>query len=67
MKKENILFTIITIGVLMIGILIGIVIADHAFSKTGITQTSYCKEVQIDTVQYNYKHDMYKYQIKVIK
>lgn len=68
MKKEkNIMLPFIAIGVLMVGIYIGILIADSTFSKTGISQTSYCKEIQIDTVQYNYQQGMYKYQIKIIK
>lgn len=66
-KEENILITIIAIAGLIIGIFIGILIADCTFSKVGITQTTYCKEVQIDTIQYNYQKDMYKYQIKLIK
>lgn len=66
-KEENILLIIVAIGCLMVGIYIGILIADCTFSKTGISQTSYCKEVQIDTLQYNYQRDMYKYQIKLIK
>ena len=66
-KEENILITIIAIAGLIIGIFIGILIADCTFSKVGIAQTSYCKEVQIDTIQYNYQKDMYKYQIKLIK
>ena len=50
-----------------IGFLIGFLIVYCTFRKVGIAQTSYCKEVQIDTVQYNYQQDMYKYQIKIIK
>lgn len=68
MKKEkNIVLTLLAIGILIIGIFIGILIADCTLKKVGITQTSYCKEVQIDTIQYNYQRDMYKYQIKLIK
>lgn len=68
MKKEQISFHIFLVleGV-TIGILIGLLIAECQFSKVGISQTSYCKEVQIDTIQYNYQKDMYKYQIKLIK
>lgn len=66
-KEENILITIIAIVGLIIGIFIGILIADCTLKKVGIAQTSYCKEVQIDTIQYNYQKDMYKYQIKLIK
>lgn len=66
-KEKNIVLTLIAIGVLIVGICIGILIADDTFSKTGISRTSYCKEVQIDTLQYNYQQDMYKYQIKLIK
>jgi uncharacterized membrane protein YraQ (UPF0718 family) len=66
-KEQNILLAFVAIACLIVGSLIGILIADCTFSKVGITQTTYCKEVQIDTIQYNYQKDMYKYQIKLIK
>lgn len=66
-KEQNILPTFTAIAGFVIGMLIGILIADYAFRKTGISQTSYCREIQVDTVQYNYQQDMYKYQIKLIK
>ena len=68
MKKEQISFHIFLVleGV-TIGILIGLLIAECQFRKVGITQTNYCKEFQIYTIQYDYKQDMYKYQIKLIK
>ena len=66
-KEQNILLAFIAIACLTVGSLIGILIANCTFSKVGITQTTYCKEVQIDTIQYNYQKDMYKYQIKLIK
>ena len=68
MKKEkNDLYVLGAIGFCIIGIIIGFIIADWAFSEVGIAQTAYCKEIQVDTIQYNYQQDMYKYQIKIIK
>ena len=68
MKKEQISFYIILVlEGMIIGILIGLLIAECQFRKVGISQTSYCKEIQIDTIQYDYKQNMYKYQIKLIK
>ena len=66
-KEQNILLAFVAIACLTVGSLIGILIADCTLKKVGIAQTAYCKEIQIDTVQYNYKQDMYKYQIKLIK
>ena len=51
----------------MFGLAIGMVFDAYLASNSGIPVTSYCKEIQIDTIQYNYQSDMYKYQIKLIK
>lgn len=68
MEKEQKIFHIfLVLESMIIGLLIGILIADCTLKKVGIAQTAYCKEIQIDTVQYNYQRDMYKYQIKLIK
>lgn len=66
-KEQRGLCIFVALAGLIIGIFIGILIADCTFRKVGIAQTNYCKEIQVDTIQYNYKHDMYKYQIKLIK
>lgn len=68
MKKEQMGFYIfLVLEGMSIGLLIGILIADCTLKKVGIAQTAYCKEIQIDTVQYNYQQDMYKFGIKIIK
>lgn len=68
MEKEQKIFHIfLVLESMIIGLLIGFLITDCVFRKVGIAQTNYCKEVQIDTIQYNYQQDMYKYQIKLIK
>lgn len=68
MKKEKKgLYIFVAMAGFIIGFFIGILITDFIIYKSGISQTSYCKEIQVDTVQYNYQQDMYKYQIKLIK
>lgn len=66
-KEEKSLYIFYALEGIIIGLLIGFIIADCTFRKVGITQTNYCKEIQIDTIQYNYQQDMYKYEIKLIK
>ena len=51
----------------MIGFMLGILFYDYVISDCGISATSYCKEIQIDTLQYNYKQNLYKYKIEIIK
>ena len=66
-KEEKSLYIFVAIAGFIIGFLIGFITTDCTFRKVGITSTFYCKEIQVDTVQYNYQQDMYKYQIKLIK
>lgn len=66
-KEETGLYIFIAIVGIIIGFLMGFMITDWVIRNEGISQTSYCKEIQIDTIQYNYQQDMYKYQIKLIK
>ena len=61
------LYIFVSLAGFIIGFLIGCITTDSTFRKVGITQTSYCKEIQVDTLRYDYKQDMYKYQIKLIK
>ena len=66
-KEEKSLYIFVAIADFIIGFLIGFITTDYTFRKVGISQTSYCKEIQVDTFQYDYQQDMYKYQIKLIK
>ena len=68
METEEIL-SYLFIGIVLFSLffLFGAIFEKEKTSKNGIEETSYWKEVQIDTIQYNYQQDMYKYQIKVIK
>jgi hypothetical protein len=66
-KEQKICFIAFAISFFMIGFAIGTLFNDYTISNSGIYETSYCKEIQIDTLQYNYQKDMYKYQIKIIK
>jgi Na+/glutamate symporter len=66
-KEQRGLCIFVALASLIIGILIGYIITDWAITNEGISQTSYCKEVQIDTIQYNYQRNMYKYKITLIK
>jgi Na+/glutamate symporter len=66
-KEEKSLYIFVAIAGLIIGFLIGYMITDFIICKSGISQTSYCKEIQVDTIQYDYQQDMYKFEIKLIK
>lgn len=66
-KEEKSLYIFVALEGFIIGLLIGFVITDCTFRKVGIAQTNYCKEIQVDTIQYNYQQDMYKFEIKIIK
>jgi hypothetical protein len=66
-KEEKSLYIFVALEGVVIGLLIGFLITDCVFKKVGIAQTNYCKEIQIDTIQYNYQQDMYKFEIKIIK
>ena len=66
-KEQKLCFVAFAIAFFIIGFMIGTLFNDYVISNSGISATSYCKEIQVDTVQYNYQSDMYKYQIKLIK
>lgn len=66
-KEENVLCLFTAIAGLIIGFLIGYMITDFIICKSGISQTSYCKEIQVDTLQYDYQQNMYKFEIKIIR
>ena len=65
--EEKFLYLFIGIVLASLFFLIGAIFEQERTSKEGIKETSYCKEIQIDTIQYNYQQDMYKYEIKLIK
>ena len=66
-KEQKSHFIIFAISFFMIGFTIGTLFYDYVISNDGISETSYCKEIQIDTIQYNYKQNLYKYKIEIIK
>ena len=66
-KEQKSHFIIFAILFFMIGFAIGTLFYDYVISDCGIPETSYCKEIQIDTIQYNYKQNLYKYKIEIIK
>jgi hypothetical protein len=47
--------------------LLGALFEQERTSKNGIKETYYCKNIQIDTLQYDYQQNMYKFEIKIIK
>ena len=51
----------------IVGFIIGNIFYTWAVDNSGVLETSFCKEIQVDTLQYNYQQDMYKYEIKLIK
>lgn len=66
-KEQNFSWIFFAILIFMLGLAIGIVFNQHLVNNSGIPSTSYCKEIQIDTLQYNYKQNVYKYRIEIIK
>lgn len=66
-KEQKSNFIIFAISFFMIGFAIGTLFHDYVIRNCGISATSYCKEIQIDTIQYNYKQNLYKYKIEIIK
>lgn len=66
-NKQNSGWIFFSILIFMLGLAVGMAFDALLASKSGIPVTSYCKEIQIDTIEYNYQQDMYKYQIKIIK
>ena len=66
-KEQKVYFILLSITAFILGFFIGCVFNEYLVDNFGISSTSYCKEIQVDTIQYDYKQDMYKYQIKLIK
>lgn len=59
-------FCFYCILILFMGWLSGLATANY-FYKNGNHTTNYCKEIQVDTLQYDYQQNLYKYEIKIIK
>ena len=51
----------------ILGFIAGNLFNEWIVNNAGIPETSYCKGIQIDTLQYNYKQNMYKYEVEIIK
>lgn len=66
-KEQKLCFVAFAIAFFIIGFMVGTLFNDYVISNSGISITSYCKEIQVDTVQYNYQQNLYKYKIKIIK
>lgn len=66
-NEQNLSLIFLTVLIFMIGFTAGIAFDAYLVSNFGIPVTSYCKEIQIDTLQYDYKQNIYKYEIKIIK
>lgn len=66
-KGQKTGFILLSIITFTLGFYIGCLFNTHVIINEGIPTTSYCKEIKIDTLQYNYQQDMYKYEIKLIK
>ena len=66
-KEQKAGFILLSITTFILGFFIGSIFHEYLVDNSGIPTTSYCKEIQVDTLQYDYKQDMYKYQIKLIK
>lgn len=65
--EEALCATLISVVACIVGFILGCVYMDYSVNTSGIKETSYCKEIQVDTLQYNYQQDMYKFEIKLIK
>ena len=66
-NNKNLSWIFLTVLIFMIGLAAGMAFDAYLVNNSGIPVTSYCKEVQIDTLQYDYKQNMYKFEIKIIK
>ena len=49
------------------GVITGIYIHDLYADEYGIAETEYCKEIKIDTLQYDVKNYMYKFSVEIIR
>lgn len=68
MEKLDILIIVgYCVILFLLGFMFGCIYNDYNVITSGIEETSYCKEIQIDTIQYNYKQNLYKYKIEIIK
>ena len=66
-KEQNLSWILFAILIFMLGLVVGMAFDACLVNNSGIPVTSYCKEIQIDTLQYDYKQNMYKFTIKLIK
>ena len=66
-KEQNSGWIFFSILILMIGFAAGMAFNAYLVNNSGIPLTSFCKEIQIDTLQYDYKQNMYKFEIELIK
>lgn len=66
-KEQKLYFIAFSILLIIIGFALGTVFNEYIVDNFGIEVTSYCKEIQIDTLQYDYQQNLYKYEIKIIK
>lgn len=66
-KEQKAGFILLSITTFIFGFFIGIIFQEYLVENSGIPTTSFCKEVKIDTLQYDFQQNMYKYKIKLIK
>lgn len=66
-KEQKLYFIAFAILLIIIGFALGTVFNEYIVDNSGIEVTSYCKEIQIDTLLYDYSQNLYKYKIKIIK
>ena len=66
-KKKNLSWIFFIVLIFMFGLAVGMVFDAYLVCNHGIPVTSFCKEIQIDTLQYDYQQNMYKYEIKLVK
>ena len=60
-------FILLSVVTFTLGFYIGCLFTGYINANDGIPKTSYCREIKIDTLQYDYQQVMYKFEVKVIK
>ena len=66
-KEQNLSRIFFIILIFMFGLAIGMVFDSYLTCNSGIPVTSFCKEIKVDTLQYDYQQNMYKFGVKLIK
>lgn len=66
-NNEDLGWIFFAVLIFITGFSVGMAFNAYLVNNSGIPVTSYCKEIQIDTLQYDYKQNMYKFEIKLIK